>query len=126
MRKTPRRSAFFAATATAAVADGPLGFAERIASIPRLALDVLIGRYDGMTRGRLFLMLAAAFYIVSPVDLLPEAFLTLPGLADDAVVAGWLVASLFGATTAYAAWLAGRDTPTATDPRVVPGEVIRS
>ena len=78
MRKTPRRSAFFAATATAAVADGPLGFAERIASIPRLALDVLIGRYDGMTRGRLFLMLAAAFYIVSPVDLLPEAFLTLP------------------------------------------------
>ncbi len=126
MRKTPRRSAFYAATATAAAADGPLGFAERIASIPGLAHDVLIGRYEGMTRGRLFLMLAAAFYIVSPVDFLPELLLTIPGLVDDVVVAGWLVASLFGATTAYAAWRGDQAPTTADDPRVVPGEVIRS
>lgn len=125
MRRTKRRTAFLAATASAAAADGPLGFAERIRSIPSLALDVLFGRYHGMTRGRLLLMVVAAFYIVSPVDLLPEILLTVPGLADDAVVAGWLVASLFGATTAYGAWRAGQVPAAADDARVVPGEVVR-
>ncbi len=126
MKKNPRRAAFFAATATAAASDGPLGFTERLASIPRMALDVLLGRYDGTSRGRLLLMVMAALYIVSPVDLLPEALLTLPGLADDAVVAGWLVASLFGATTGYAAWRDSRIPRPAPGANVVPGEVIRT
>ena len=125
MRRTRRRTAFLAATASAAAADGPLGFVEQIKSIPSLALDVLFGRYHGMTRGRLLLMVAAAFYIVSPVDLLPEILLTVPGLADDAVVAGWLVASLFRATTAYDAWRTGQVPPAPDDARVVPGEVVR-
>jgi uncharacterized membrane protein YkvA (DUF1232 family) len=59
---------------------------------------------------------------MSPVDLLPEAFLTLPGLADDAAVAAWLVASLLGATTAYRVWESG--VVASDDPRVVRGEVI--
>ncbi len=101
---TTRRRAAFATAAAAATADGPMGFAARVASIPRLVRDVLRGRWDGLSRRRLLLMLLALVYIVSPVDLLPEALLTLPGLADDAVIAGWLVAAVFGATTAYRAW----------------------
>jgi uncharacterized membrane protein YkvA (DUF1232 family) len=105
------------------MSDGPTGFTARLASIPRMVRDVLRGRYDGLSRGRLLLMVVAVFYIVSPVDLLPEIFLTIPGLADDAAVAAWLVAALIGATTAYRAWENGQVAP-ADDPRVVPGEVI--
>jgi uncharacterized membrane protein YkvA (DUF1232 family) len=126
MRNSPRRSAFFAATAAAAADDGPIGFVERLAALPGLVLDVLLGRYDGISRGRVLLMVAAAFYIVSPVDLVPEALLTLPGLADDAVVAGWLVASLFRATTGYVNWRDARVWRGPNGAQVVPGEVVRS
>jgi len=117
------RKAAAAAAAAAAMSDGPTGFTARLASIPRLVRDVLRGRYDGLSRGRLLLMLLAVVYIVSPVDLLPEIFLTIPGLADDAAVAAWLVAALLGATTAYRAWENGH-LAEAGDPRVVPGEVV--
>ncbi|MEI2827340.1 MAG: DUF1232 domain-containing protein [Dermatophilaceae bacterium] len=64
-------------------------------------------------------MVLAVVYIVSPIDLLPEAFLTLPGMmTDDAGIAAWLIAALFGATTAYRHWESGRvDSPTVEDPR---------
>ena len=123
MARKGRRAAAAAATA-AAMSDGPGGFVARLASIPRLVRDVLLGRYGGLSRGRLLLMALAVLYIVSPVDLLPEAVLTIPGLADDAAVAAWLVASLLGATSAYRAWESGT-VSTSGDPRVVPGEVIR-
>jgi len=122
MASTGRKAAA-AAAAAAAMSDGPTGFMGRISSIPRLVRDVLLGRYDGLSRGRLLLMVVAVFYIVSPIDLLPELFLTIPGLADDAAVAAWLVAALIGATTAYRAWESGH-VAHADDPRVVPGEVI--
>jgi uncharacterized membrane protein YkvA (DUF1232 family) len=67
---------------------------------------------------------AAAIYIVSPIDLVPEALLTIPGLADDAVVAGWLIAAVLGATGAYAGWRDGRIDPTSDGRAPVPGEVI--
>ncbi len=116
------RKAAAAAAAAAAASDGPSGFLARLACVPRLVRDTLLGRYDGLGRGRLLLMLLAVVYIVSPIDLLPEAILTLPGLADDAAVAAWLVASLLGATSAYRDWESGRAA--AADPRVVPGEVV--
>jgi len=122
MASTGRKAAA-AAAAAAAMQDGPTGFMARVGSIPRMVRDVLKGDYDGLGRGRLLLMLAAVLYIVSPVDLLPEAILTIPGLADDAAVAAWLVASLLGATSAYRLWENGQ-VSTADDPRVVPGEVI--
>jgi uncharacterized membrane protein YkvA (DUF1232 family) len=86
--------------------------------------DVLLGRWTGMTRGRLALMALALLYIVSPVDLLPEAVLTIPGLADDAVVAGWLITSLFGATSAYLAWGDQHETVPGRAERIVPGDVV--
>jgi uncharacterized membrane protein YkvA (DUF1232 family) len=117
------RKAAAAAAAAAAMSDGPTGFMARVGSIPRMVRDVLRGDFDGLSRGRLVMMLLAVLYIVSPVDLLPEAILTIPGLADDAAVAAWLVASLLGATSAYRLWENGQ-VSTADDPRVVPGEVI--
>lgn len=114
-----RREAAYAAAAAAAVSDGPTGLGSRVASIPRLARDVLTGQYGGMTRGRLGLMALAVVYIVSPIDVLPEALMTIPGLADDAAIAAWLVAALFGATTAYRAWEYDQSSPavgTQTEP----------
>jgi uncharacterized membrane protein YkvA (DUF1232 family) len=68
-------------------------------------------------------MVLALVYIVSPIDLLPEAVLPMVGLADDAMVAAWLVAALVAATSAYGHW-EGND---AFDggPTVVPGHVVR-
>ena len=120
-----RKKAAYAAAAAAAATDGPVGFAQRVASIPRMVRDVMSGRFDGIGRGRLLIMVLAVVYIVSPIDLLPEAFLTIPGLLDDAGIAAWLVAALFGATTAYRHWERGQaGAPTVDDPRVVPGEVL--
>ena len=96
-----RRKAAYTAAAAAVAADGPAGFGSRVASIPRLVRDVLAGDYDGMTRGRLAMMVLALLYIVSPIDLLPEALMTTQVWLDDAAVAAWLVAATFGATTAY-------------------------
>jgi uncharacterized membrane protein YkvA (DUF1232 family) len=125
MRSNPRRAAFTAAAAAAAGSDGPVGLGRRIAAIPALVRDVLLGRYDGLSRRRLLLMVLAGLYIVSPVDLLPEAILTIPGLADDAVVGSWLVAAMLAATGGYSLWRDGRiDSSGAAN--VVPGVVIPS
>ncbi len=134
-----RRKAAYTAAAAAAMSDGPLGFGQRVASLPALVRDTLNGRYDGLGKGRLAMMVVALIYIVAPIDIVPEAFLTIPGLMDDAAVAAWLIASLMGATTAYRAWsdplgtpsswtpdlgAPAGDTPTSTAPRVVVGEVV--
>lgn len=119
MATTARSAAFTAAAAATVVSDGPTGFLRRLGSIPAMLRDSLIGRFPGLTRGKLVLMALAALYIVSPIDVLPEALLTLPGLADDAVIGAWLAAALFTTTDEYLMWRG-----TLAD-RVVPGEVIR-
>jgi uncharacterized membrane protein YkvA (DUF1232 family) len=126
MSKSSRRTAFTSA-ATAAGAEGPASLMARISAFPRLVRDVATGRFVEVSRGRLLLMGLAVLYIVSPVDLVPEVFLTLPGLVDDVAVAGWLVSSALGATAAYLAWEGsgpGAARSTSGDPRVVPGEVV--
>jgi uncharacterized membrane protein YkvA (DUF1232 family) len=122
-----RRAAAYTAAAAAAANDGPVGFVARIGAIPRLVRDVVLGRWDGLTRGRLALMGLALLYIVSPIDLLPEALLTIPGLADDAVVGAWLVAALLRSTSDYRDWESGLVSPPSGGSgtsHVVPGEVI--
>ena len=124
MSKNSRRAAF-ASAATAAGTEGPTGLMARLSALPRLVRDVLAGRYVEVSRGRLLLMALAVLYIVSPIDLVPEALLTIPGMVDDVAVAGWLVSAVLGATAAYVAWEGGTPPAPATDdPRVVPGEVI--
>ena len=122
---TTRRQAAYQAAASAAAKDGPSGFVARITSIPRLVRDVLSGRYDGMSRGRLALMVLGVFYVISPIDLVPEAVLPFIGLADDTAVIAWLIASLWAATTDYRIWEGTLAADTTGDPRVVAGEVLR-
>jgi uncharacterized membrane protein YkvA (DUF1232 family) len=62
------------------------------------------GEYPGATKGRLFLIAAAVAYVVSPFDLVPEAFLTVFGLADDAFVVSWIAAAVINETESYLAW----------------------
>lgn len=65
---------------------------ERAQAVPRLVRAVRSGEYTGTSVGRLLMIAGAAGYLVSPVDLLPEALLGAFGLADDAVVGSWLAA----------------------------------
>ena len=66
---------------------GAPSLATRINAFPRLVGAVMSGRWDGLGRGRLALMGMAVFYLLSPVDLIPEGLLLAVGLVDDVVVA---------------------------------------
>jgi uncharacterized membrane protein YkvA (DUF1232 family) len=100
-----------------------MSFLSRVGAIPAMVRDVLLGRYSGLSRGKLVLMALAVGYIVSPIDLLPEAILTIPGLADDAIVTAWLIGSVLTESTRY---LEHRGVVDVTeDPSVIPGEIIR-
>ncbi|OZM77416.1 hypothetical protein CFP66_36345 [Pseudonocardia sp. MH-G8] len=77
---------------------------DRLRAIPRMARDALSGRYPELPRGRLGMLVLALAYLVSPVDLVPEAFLALLGLADDAVVALWLGGALLVETDRFLEW----------------------
>lgn len=118
---TPRSAAFAAAAAHTAASDGPVGFLRRLVSIPAMLRDSLTGKYVGLGRGRLMLLALAGLYIVSPIDLLPEALLTIPGLADDALLGVWLAASLLALSDDYLVW---RGRPV-TGANSVPGVVVR-
>jgi len=94
---------------------------ERAQSVPRLVRAIRSGEYRGTSVGRLLMMLAAAGYLVSPVDLLPEGILGVFGLADDAMVGSWLAAQLVTETEEFLAW--ERSSGRRTGPSV-PGEVV--
>lgn len=94
---------------------------DRLRAVPRLVAATLTGRYDGMTRGRLGLLLLALLYVVSPVDLVPELALSLIGLGDDALVLAWLAGSVLAETDDFLRWEAARGR----GPSVVPGQVVR-
>lgn len=83
---------------------GEPGLRERLAAVPRLLRASARGEYPGTSRGRLVALLAAVLYVVSPIDLVPEAILPMLGFADDAVVISWIAATLLGETDAYLRW----------------------
>jgi uncharacterized membrane protein YkvA (DUF1232 family) len=84
---------------------------ERLRALPRMLGDALSGRYAALGRGRLALLALALAYLVSPVDVVPEAFVPLLGLADDGVVALWLAGAFLAETDRFLAW--ERDRPVA-------------
>jgi uncharacterized membrane protein YkvA (DUF1232 family) len=93
---------------------GTPGLGKRLAALPRMIKASLSGEYDG--GARLFAMAAAGLYIVSPIDLVPEAFLFVFGLIDDVVVAGWLAGAVLAETERFLEWERRRST-------VIPGKV---
>jgi uncharacterized membrane protein YkvA (DUF1232 family) len=103
----PRRLAAFAAIWRAisrGQQPGGPGLAERVQAVPRMVGDALSGRYAALGRGRLALLALAVAYLVSPVDLVPEAIVPLLGFADDGVVALWLAGAFLAETDRYLAW----------------------
>ncbi|KAB7741037.1 DUF1232 domain-containing protein [Nostocoides sp. F2B08] len=113
---------FYRAARIAMRPGGP-GLAARLRAVPRMVSATLSGRYEGLGKGPLALMLAAVAYVVSPVDLVPEGALLMLGLADDAMVLGWLAAALVGGTEDFLAW--ERSEPTAPED-VGPATVVSS
>lgn len=102
---------------------------DRAQAVPRLVRAVRSGEYTGTSVGRLLMMLGAAGYLVSPVDLLPEGLLGAFGLADDAVVGSWLAAELVTETEAFLEWerTTGRGSghgAGGAGGEAVPGEVV--
>ncbi|HKA69067.1 MAG TPA: YkvA family protein [Actinomycetes bacterium] len=87
---------------------------ELAGAVPRLLGARLRGSYRDVSWGRLALMAAGTAYILSPIDLMPEALLTVFGLADDAVVAVWVTGALLDETARFVEWERSRVT--------VPGE----
>jgi uncharacterized membrane protein YkvA (DUF1232 family) len=94
------------------VASGGPTFGTRLAALPRMVWQTLMGRYDG--GARLLMILGGAIYVVSPIDLLPEALLLIPGLLDDAFVIAWLVGAVISETDRFLSW-EGRPTGAVID-----------
>jgi len=101
-----------------AFSPGTPGLGRRIRAFSRLVNATMRGEYDGGLR--LFLMAAASLYIVSPIDALPELFLSVFGLIDDAFVVTWLIGTLMAETERFIEW----EKQQGRGPYVVPGEVL--
>lgn len=97
---------------------GPASVGARLSAIPRMLSAAMTGRYPHLSRKRIVMMLVAVVYIVSPIDLVPEAFLAFLGLGDDALVGAWLAGALLGDAETYLTWERERK-------RTVHGQVVR-
>jgi len=117
MARTLRRTAAFTALAKALMsgARGGPSIGKRIAALPRMIKASVRGHYDGGMR--VAMMAAATAYVVSPVDIIPEAALLVFGLADDAVMIAWLAGSVLSETERFLEWEKARDA-------VLPGSVV--
>lgn len=102
MARLGRKAAFTTLwTVVRGVRGGP-SLGVRLGALPRLLRATLTGRYDG--KGRVVGMLLALLYIVSPIDLIPEAVFAFFGLADDAFIAVWLAGALLSETERFLVW----------------------
>lgn len=87
-----------------ASAPGAPSLGTRLGAVPRMVKASVSGDFDGVSPLRLAALAGAAAYLLSPVDLLPEAVLGVVGLADDAVVLAWFASALVEDTDAFLAW----------------------
>jgi len=117
MAKTLKRTAAFTALARALMsgARGGPSLSKRLAALPRMLKATAKGEYDGGMR--VALMAAATAYVVSPIDLIPEAFLLVLGLVDDAVMIAWLAGTVLSETERFLEWEKRRNS-------VLPGSVV--
>ncbi|WP_127499638.1 YkvA family protein [Actinoplanes solisilvae] len=104
MAKTLKRTAAFTALAKALMAGarGGPSLGTRIAAVPRMMKATVRGQYDGGMR--VAMMAAATAYVLSPIDVIPEAFLLVVGLVDDAVAVAWLAGSILAETERFLDW----------------------
>lgn len=97
---------------------GAPGVGERLAALPRMVRAILTRKYSGVDATKLLMMLAAVGYVVSPIDLMPEAMLFIAGIGDDALVVGWLAVAIINATDDFLDWERNGDA--------IPGQVYDS
>jgi uncharacterized membrane protein YkvA (DUF1232 family) len=104
MAKTLRRTAAFTALVKALTSGsrGGPSLSKRLAAFPRMIRATMRKEYDGGVR--VALMTAATLYVVSPIDVVPEAFLLVLGLADDAVMIAWLAGTILSETGRFLEW----------------------
>ena len=109
MAKTLKRAAAFTALAKALTsgARGGPSISKRLAALPRMLAATAKGQYDGGLR--VAMMAAATAYVISPIDVIPEAFLLVVGLADDAVMVTWLAGTVLAETERFLEWEKQRD-----------------
>jgi len=101
----------------------PLG--QRLAALLPMLRDAFTGRWSGAPRGRLLAGLAGLIYVISPVDVLPEALLGPFGLGDDLAIAALAVAALLSSAEDWLDRnddLAAQNTPAQGD--VIQGVVL--
>lgn len=117
MAKTLKRAAAFSALGRAlfAGARGGPSLGRRLAALPRMVRASAKGEYDGGMR--VALMAAATAYVLSPVDVVPELFMVVFGLADDALMIAWLAGSVLSETERFIEWEQRRAA-------VIPGSVV--
>jgi len=117
MAKALKRTAAFTALARALMsgARGGPSLSKRVAALPRMVKATARGQYDGGLR--VAMMAAATVYVVSPIDVIPEAFFLVLGLADDAVMIAWLAGSVLSETERFLQWEKARAS-------VLPGSVV--
>ncbi len=118
MARTLQRTAAFTALAKALVsgARGGPSLGKRLAALPRMMKATARREYDGGLR--VAMMAAATAYVISPVDVVPEAFLFVFGLADDAVMITWLAGTVLAETERFLEWERQRDA-------TIAGHVVR-
>ncbi|BCJ44458.1 hypothetical protein GCM10010168_12720 [Actinoplanes ianthinogenes] len=104
MAKTLKRTAAFTALGRALMAGtrGGPSLSRRLAAIPRMLVATARGEYDGGMR--LAMMAVATAYVVSPIDAVPEMFLFVFGLVDDAVAITWLAGTVLSETERFLEW----------------------
>ena len=104
MAKTLKRTAAFTALARALMSGsrGGPSLGRRLAALPRMIRATTRGEYDGGMR--VAMMAAMTAYVVSPIDILPEAALLIFGLADDAVMITWLAGTVLSETERFLEW----------------------
>ena len=109
MAKTLKRTAAFTALARALMSGsrGGPSLGKRLAALPRMMRATAKGEYDGGMR--VAMMAAMTAYVVSPIDILPEAALLIFGLADDAVMITWLAGTVLSETERFLEWEKERD-----------------
>ena len=109
MAKTLKRTAAFTALGRQLMrgSRGGPSLGKRLAALPRMVRATARGEYDG--GWRVAIMAAATAYVVSPIDVVPEAFLLVVGLADDAVMITWLAGTVLSETERFLEWERERD-----------------
>ncbi|MFI5935560.1 YkvA family protein [Actinoplanes sp. NPDC051494] len=117
MARTLQRTAAFTALGKALLSGsrGGPSIGKRLAALPRMMRATMRREYDGGMR--VAMMAAATAYVVSPIDVVPEAFLLVVGLADDAVMITWLAGTVLAETERFLEWEKQRDA-------VLPGTTL--